>query len=159
MVRLARSREGSGGPTDLNAVVRHIIENQQRQWEKSGLQVDFQPARQALDVSGDPKQLEQITANVIRRAEDMLLGLGGLALNITTNTLSASALIAITPGKSVTSKDATSTAVSFETSTLETSSPRGLRLSVCRSLIEGMGGHSGWTRRQRAGLLWKLSTR
>ena len=140
VVRLARSREGSGDPTDLNAVVRHIIENQQRQWEKSGLQVDFQPARQALDVSGDPKQLEQITANVIRRAEDMLHGLGGLALNITTNTLSASALIAITPGKSVSSKDVTSTAVSFETSTLETSSPQGLRLSVCRSLIEGMGG-------------------
>jgi len=140
VVRLARSQEGHGDPTELNAVVRRIIETQQPQWEKNGLQVDFQPAQQALEVSGDAGQLEQITANVIRRAEDILQGLGGRALHVSTNTLSATALIAITPGKSVTPRsvdphDEPPPAVSGETS-----SPRGLRLSVCKSLIEGMGG-------------------
>jgi K+-sensing histidine kinase KdpD/CheY-like chemotaxis protein len=140
VVRLARSQEGNGDPTELNAVVRRIIETQQPQWEKKGLRVDFEPAREALEVSGDPAQLEQVTANVIRRAEDILQGLGGRALHVSTNTLSASAMIAITPGKSVTPRsadpgDQPRPAVSGETSSL-----RGLRLSVCKSLIEGMGG-------------------
>ena len=136
VVRLARPREGDREKTDLNAVVQRIIENQQPRWEKNGFQVDFQPTRQALEVSGDTGQLEKVTANVIRRAEDMLSSLGSRALHISTNTLSASTLITITPGKSVTPQDNPPRAVR----SAQPSSPRGLRLSVCKSLIEGMGG-------------------
>ena len=136
VVRLARRREGDREKTDLNAVVQRIIENQQPRWKKNGLKVDLQPARQALEVSGDTGQLEQVIANVIRRAEDMLSSLGSRALHISTNTLSASTLITITPGKSVTPLDNPPQAVR----STQPSSPRGLRLSVCKSLIESMGG-------------------
>ena len=136
VVRFARPREGDREKTDLNAVVQRIVENQQPQWEKNGLKVDLQLAQQALEVSADTGQLEQVTANVIRRAEDMLSSLGGRALHISTNALSASALITITPGKSVTPQDNPPEAAP----SAQPSSPRGLRLSVCKSLIEGMGG-------------------
>ena len=136
VVRFARPREGDREKTDLNAVVQRIVENQRPQWEKNGLKVDLQPARQALEVSGDTGQLEQVTANVIQRAEDMLSSLGGRSLHISTNTLSASALVTITPGKSVTPQDNPPEAAP----SAQPSSPRGLRLSVCKSLIEGMGG-------------------
>ena len=136
IVRFARPRAGDREMTDLNAVVQRIVEKQQPRWEKNGLKVDLQPARQALEVSGDTGQLEQVIANVIRRAEDMLSSLGSRALHISTNTLSASALITITPGKSVTPQDDPPGVVR----SAQPSSPRGLRLSVCKSLIEGMGG-------------------
>ena len=131
-----RSREGNSETTDLNAVVGRIVENQQTQWEKIGLQVDFRPARQALEVSGDPEQLELVTANVIQRAEDMLDSVGVRTLRISTNTLSTSALITIIPGKSATPRDNSPEAMV----SAQPSSPRGLRISVCKSLVEGMGG-------------------
>ena len=136
VVRLARRGEGDRQTTDLNAVAQRIIENQQPQWEKNGFKVDFQPAREALEVSGDSGQLEQVIANVIRRAEDMLSSLGSRTLHISTNTLSTSALMTITPGKSVTPHDNPPGALR----SAQSSSPPGLRLSVCKSLIEGMGG-------------------
>ena len=136
IVRLACSREGNSETTDLNAVVGRIVENQQPQWEKIGLQVDFRPARQALEVSGDPDQLELVTANVIQRAEDMLDSVGVRTLRISTNTLSTSALITIIPGKSATPQDNSPEAMV----SAQPSSPRGLRISVCKSLVEGMGG-------------------
>ena len=133
---LARLREGARDTADLNAIVQRIVETQRPQWEKNGLNADLRPARQELVVSGDPGQLQQVTANVIRRAEEMLISAGGRTLSISINALSASALITIAPGKSDTPQDNPAAAPR----SAQPAPPPGLRLSVCKSLIEGMGG-------------------
>ena len=133
---LARSTGGDRDTADLNTVVQRIVESQQSRWDESGLKVDFQPARQALEVSADPGQLEQVIVNVIGRAEDLLHGLGRQALHISTNALSANALISITPGKSLAPQHDPAAGES----PAQHPSPHGLRLSVCQSVVEGMGG-------------------
>ena len=138
LVNFAGPRTGARENVDIHVLLQHLADSRQ-QWSQGGhFEMRLAFLKVAPDVSADPDHLEQLLLNILKYSAGLLASFNGELLQVSTNLLEEHILISIRSDD----PPATSRPGSDEPAG-EPPAPSGdgLPLSVCQTLVEGVGGN------------------
>ena len=149
LLTIARREEGAERTrTDLNAIVRYIVETQRYAMETRDIHPVVQLAESRPEVMGDPAQLEQVVLNLVVNARQALEappgerdgGGGTRTLEVSTRLAGADVLLEVADnGRGIDPRDLPHIWEPFYT-TREEGEGTGLGLSVVHSIVASHGG-------------------
>jgi K+-sensing histidine kinase KdpD len=149
LAELANSRRGHHREVDLHELLEGVRERSIEDGRIVHLNLSRAPAR----IAADPEHLEQVILNLLQHGEHLLEGIGGNALQVSTNLLEQNVVISIAPPDDAKRGDP-EPRVADDERLLEPESL--LRLAVCQNLIEGFGGTLHVENRARRGFRIEL---
>ncbi len=168
LLTIARREEGAERVrTDLNAIVRYIVETQRYAMETRDIHPRVQLADERPAVMGDPAQLEQVVLNLVVNARQALEatpsapgapGDGGAArtLEVSTRVAGADVVLEVTDnGRGIDPRDLPHIWDPFYT-TREEGEGTGLGLSVVHSIVASHGGTIDVTSTPGAGTRFRI---
>ncbi len=133
LASLARSRRGHPQEVD----VQQFLEGLRDRWTEDGRSLQLNLSRAPARVTADPDHLDQVLWNLLQHGEQLLEGIGGRELQLSTNLLERNLLISIGP-RDDSERGEPEPHMADDERLLEPESL--LRLAVCQNLIEGFGG-------------------
>jgi PAS domain S-box-containing protein len=149
LLTIARREEGAERTrTDLNAIVRYIVETQRYAMETRDIRPVVQLAEERPEVMGDPAQLEQVILNLVVNARQALEAPPGIrtdqgpprTLEVSTRVAGADLLLEVADnGRGIDARELPHIWDPFFT-TREEGEGTGLGLSVVHSIVASHGG-------------------
>ena len=138
IVNFAGPRPGARRNVDIHVLLQRLADSRQ-QWSQTGqFEMRLALLKVAPEISADPDHLEQLLSNIFKYSAGLLARFNGELLEVSTNLLEQHILI------SIRSDDPPATS-RLGADELAGEPPAaggdGLPLSVCRTLIEGVGGN------------------
>ncbi|HJW40801.1 MAG TPA: ATP-binding protein [Rhizomicrobium sp.] len=127
------------GPVDLNAVVREALTLVDAELRHNGVETRLALVQDLPAVSGDAVQLQQVVLNVVLNAMEAMAAVPARTLDLrTAHDDRHVALTASDTGLGFRDREPNSVFDAFVTTKPE---GMGLGLSICRTIVEGHGGH------------------
>ena len=84
MLSYSKDREPALEPTDINAVVKDVLELEQGRIEQQGVRLQVRLAEELPTIGADPEGVHRTLLNIVGNALDALEGRDGPALSVTT---------------------------------------------------------------------------
>ena len=138
IVNFAGPRTGARLNVDIHVLLQRLADSRQQWAPARHFEMRLALLKVAPEVSADPEHLEQILLNILKHSAGLLAPFNGELLQVSTNRLEEHILVSIRSDD----PPATSRPGPDEPAE-EPPVPRGdgLPLSVCRTLVEGVGGN------------------
>ena len=138
LVNFAGPRTGARQNVDIHVLLQRLADSRQQWSQARHFEMRLALLKVAPDVSADPDHLEQLLLNILKYSVGLLAPFNGELLQVSTNLLQEHILISIRcDDPPATSRPDPDEPVG------EPPAPGGdgLPLSVCRTLVEGVGGN------------------
>ena len=138
IVNFAGPRTAARQNVDIHALLRRLADSRQQWSPARHFEMRLALLKVAPEVSADPEHLEQILLNILKHSAGLLEPFNGELLHLSTNRLEEHILV------SIRSDDPPATSRPGPDEPAEeppVPSGDGLPLSVCRTLVEGVGGN------------------
>ena len=138
IVNFAGPRTAARQNVDFHALLRRLADSRQQWSPARHFEMRLALLKVAPEVSADPEHLEQILLNILKHSAGLLEPFKGELLHLSTNRLEEHILVSIrSDDPPVTSRPGPDEPAEEP----PVPSGDGLPLSVCRTLVEGVGGN------------------
>ena len=138
IVNFAGPRPGARRNVDIHVLLQRLADSRQ-QWSQTGqFEMRLALLKVAPEISADPDHLEQLLSNIFKYSAGLLARFNGELLEVSTNLLEQHILISIRSDDPPATSRPGADELAGEP---PAAGGDGLPLSVCRTLIEGVGGN------------------
>ncbi|MBI3697327.1 MAG: response regulator, partial [Acidobacteria bacterium] len=140
LISFARPQKPVPAAVDLHGVLRAAMAIREDPWQAKGIRVHLQLSSTPPMVVGDPSQLEQVFLNLLINAEQAMEESKERLITVGTAIVAKRVLISISDTGTGLSRDRQNPNYALFFDNRRAGETAGLGLTLCQSLIEGLGG-------------------